>query len=227
MLSKIILPKRANKPHYFPQIGNKQTLRVTAGINAIIGPNACGKTTILNAVRRVNDKYDDLTSKKLKSSVYAPAGYEYSINLEFDDIPLKRSNIITYNPGSYSADADSQSIMNTRGVNAFIALHVFRMSNAQCSAHYFSDFFSRYKENIKNENCIILSDEPETSNDLMTIGYLMNVFKNWTKYCPNLQILIATHHPAVIKHADNVIELMPNYKSKLINDWKQLLDSMQ
>lgn len=90
MLSKIILPKRVNKPHYFPKIGNKQTLQVTAGINAVIGPNACGKTTILNAIRRVNDNNDDLTSKKLKSSIYAPAGYEYSISLEFDDIPLKR-----------------------------------------------------------------------------------------------------------------------------------------
>lgn len=227
MLSKIILPKRVNKPHYFPKIGNKQTLRVTAGINAVIGPNACGKTTILNAIRRVNDKYDDLTSKKLKSFIYAPAGYEYSISLEFDDILLKRSNIITYNPGVYSADADSQNIMSTRGVSAFISLHVFRMSNAQCSAHYFSEFFNRYKETIKNENCIILSDELETSNDLTTIDCLMNVFKSWTKHCPNLQILIATHHPAIIKYADNVIELMPNYKSKLINDWKQLVDSMQ
>lgn len=117
--------------------------------------------------------------------------------------------------------------MNTRGVSAFISLHVFRMSNAQCSAHYFSEFFNRYKETIKNENCIILSDEPETSNDLTTIDCLMNVFKSWTKHCPNLQILIATHHPAIIKYADNVIELMPNYKSKLINDWKQLVDSMQ
>ena len=71
MLSKIILPKRVNKPHYFPKIGNKQTLQVTAGINVIIGPNACGKTTILNAIRRVNDNNDDLTSKKLKSSIYA------------------------------------------------------------------------------------------------------------------------------------------------------------
>lgn len=30
----------------------------------------------------------------------------------------------------------------------------------------------------------------------------------------------------ILYFADNVIELMPNYKSKLINDWKQLVDSM-
>ena len=225
MLSKVILPKHNAKSHYFPYIGNKQTFKFSKGITAIIGPNASGKTTLLNAVKNIDTEDDVLTSKKYKSIIFSPSEYSYTPKVEFDNILLRKINIITYNPGKYSKDADSSAAANSLSMDTFMSIHVFRQSNSQCAAFYFEDFFSKYKDIMKSENCIILVDEPETSNDIKTIHYLMQAFKNWTMHCPNLQIIIATHHPAILKYADQLIEMKPEYKEELINSWKQLLDS--
>lgn len=225
MLSKVILPKHSSKSHYFPYIKSKQTFKLSNGITAIIGPNASGKTTFLNTVKNIDTEDDVLTNKKYNSIIFSPSEYSYTPKVVFDDITLRKINIITYNPSKYSKNADSNAAINSLSLDTFMSVHIFSQSNAQCAAFYFEDFFNTYKDIMKSENCIILVDEPETSNDIKNIVYLMLAFKNWTMHCPNLQILIATHHPAVLKHADQIIEMKLGYKEELINDWKQLLNS--
>lgn len=214
MLLSVQLPEAKTKSIYF-QFLTQTVLNFRPGLNVVVGPNATGKTSLLKFIENgVSRAFKDQTTNG-RFDAWTSADCEYSGSV-LTDQPTK---VLWYRPSDFGPDRIEK--MYTHGNNGirtedFLQLRVFRMSEAECAARYFSHFFEKHGNTMKNT--LILVDEPELHNDVETLQFLMDAFSNWIQYV-NVQIVAATHHPLVVAHADNVIELKPNYRSEFAKLW--------
>lgn len=117
--------------------------------------------------------------------------------------------------------------MTTQGITAFLQLSLYRQSEGECCAAYFSQWFAKYKDNIIDGSVIILVDELENSNDSVTVNMIMDTFRNWCEHNKQLQILITTHSPIVLSHADKVIELKKGYAYEMKKLYRDALQRIK
>lgn len=227
MLTKVFIPNSENKKHFFRHLGRICTLRFTKGINCIIGPNASGKTTILNLFRW-NVSNDDVVeaNKEIKVTIPTYSNLEYFYKAVFDK-PISKENILFYNPREYQQDDAVQEFMQAGDFESMLNLSMYRQSEAECAAFYFKNWFIKNREKIKEDNTVIIIDEPENSNDLLTISYFSTSIRNWCNNNPHLQILMSTHSPAFMQYADNIVELEKGYLKRLCRDYRKILDNIE
>ena len=65
---------------------NEKELKLTDGLNVILGPNEAGKTTVYNAIQHVLFTPTELTSSKFNTILkkYLPLGGGDTLNVEID-----------------------------------------------------------------------------------------------------------------------------------------------
>lgn len=126
---------------------------------------------------------------------------------------------LAYTPQQYGRFSNFDKFGN---YERLMDLTYFRASEAECAAFYFEDFIKKNQQALRNP-CTLLLDEPENSNDPYTIQYLMTAIKTWTDANPSMQVLIATHSLFVLKYADVVHEMSPNYVQRLKDEYRKLL----
>lgn len=213
MLKKIYLPPTKNKHIFFPYSKGKRTFTFKEGINCIIGPNASGKTVLLNALRWKHSSEGKGELEKVVIPTYQDS--EYTFRVSFME-PVDKDTILWYEPQEYSRfNQRASEDVFSRNIEEALTLSLYRNSEAECNSLYFSHWVERHKDAIANKPSIIVADEIENSNDPLTIGVLMNTFRQWCKNNPKLQILIATHNPFVLAYADNVVETSKDWKNVL------------
>ena len=142
-------------------------------------------------------------------------GGEYTYKAKITEL----APVLVYSPQQYGRFSD---VSKYGGFDRLMDLTYFRTSEAECAAFYFEDFIKKNQQALRNP-CTLLLDEPENSNDPYTIQYLMSALKTWTDVNPSMQVLIATHSLFVLKYADVVHEMSPNYVQQLKDEYRKLL----
>ena len=210
MLNKVFLPQTKNRNYFFKTLKGKNTLNFGKGINCIIGPNASGKTTILNGFRWI----PSLNKGWNPVSIPSPSDVAYSFNIY---IASEEAKVLYYEPQSYTKynTNNIQDIFNSGDTSSTLMLTMFRQSEAECASMYFQKWFAKNRETLFKTPCILIADEIENSNDPDTIDAIMNVFRGWCQGNPDLQILIATHSPIVLYYADHIVELKKDYGKEI------------
>ena len=224
MLAKVFLPKTQNRTHFFPNLKGVNTLVFKPGINCIIGPNASGKTTIINAFKWRKEFKGNRGYESISIPTYVDCEYIYKVSLTE---PPK--HILWYEPQAYSRfNSDiSNEVMQTRGVDAFLRLSIYRESEGECCAHYFSQWFSKNQQALVDGSVIVLVDEIENSNDPVTVGMIMDTFHNWCEHNKQLQILITTHSPIVLSRADHVVETRKGWREEMRKEYLKVLTQIE
>ena len=142
-------------------------------------------------------------------------GGEYKYKAKISEL----APTLAYTPQQYGRFSNFDKFAN---YERLMDLTYFRASEAECAAFYFEDFVKKNNQALRNP-CTLLLDEPENSNDPYTIQYLMCGLKTWIDANPSMQVLIATHSLFVLKYADVVHEMTPNYVQQLKDEYRKLL----
>lgn len=209
MLQKVLLTRIKNRDVFFPYIAEKKkTFSFKRGINCIVGPNASGKTTILNGLRWLGSPKAGVN----EVNIPAPVDYSYSYKMIFSQ-DIHQDKIVWYEPQTYSRfNKDNvQNIFDGGNIELALKLSLFRCSEGESNSMYFSNWFEQYKDVLNSGPCIVVADEIENSNDYNIVQVILETFKSWTLHNKDLQILMVTHSPIVLPFADNIIELKPDY----------------
>ena len=143
-------------------------------------------------------------------------GGEYKYKAKISEL----APTLVYAPQQYGRFSNFDKYGN---YERLLDLTLFRASEAECAVFYFEDFVKENQQVLRHSPCTMLLDEPENSNDPYTIQYLMNAIKAWTDVNPSMQVLIATHSLFVLKYADVVHEMSPNYVQQLKDEYRKLL----
>ena len=183
---------------------------------AIIGENGTGKTTILSLIERAFEG-----SKVCNGVVTHTSIYPFEVELTFD----KPTRVIRFDISeimdSKSVDWNYQS-----GKFGFDTLNFLfdNPSSSERIAHYFRRWLEyNYTEITSVEDVIILIDEPETHNSFDTQQIIIKALEKW---CPNVQVIFATHSPTFIVWADSVIEIKRGHKKKIKEQWLKILEEL-
>ena len=215
MLKSIYLPNSKNRPIFFPHLKGAKTFTFKIGINCIIGPNASGKTVLLNTLRwktQSNATYRE----PVNIPTYVNCEYRYRATFSHPFNDKEEQTIFWYEPQRYSKfNRDNIQDVFGKSVEQALSLSMYRRSEAECNSMYFTEWFNQHKDSIATGHKIICVDEPENSNDPLTIEALMYAFQNWCEYNPDLQILLTTHSPIVIAYANNVVETQAGWQNTL------------
>ena len=99
MLEKIYLPNSKNQKLFFPYLKGKKTYSFKSGINGIIGPNASGKSVLLNTFKLKNSFEAKGLWETISIPTYADSEYRYKVMVTEYNQPDK---IIWYDPRQYS-----------------------------------------------------------------------------------------------------------------------------
>ena len=223
MLEKIYLPNSKNQKLFFPYLKGKKTYSFKSGINGIIGPNASGKTILLNTFRLRNSFEAKGLWETISIPTYADSEYRYKVMVTESN---QADKIIWYDPRQYSRfNEKGIKEVFSKNIEDGVALSIFRGSEAECNALYFKHWFEKHKDIISTQPIIICMDEIENSNDPFTILTMMKTFQSWCQVNPRVQILIATHSPMVLHYADHIIELKKGYANEVRDIFLKILNS--
>lgn len=101
------------------------------------------------------------------------------------------------------------------------------LSGAEKRAKYYSYFLSRHGQ-LKEEESVVLFDEPENSNSMDTLGAFLVGMERVFLSLPNIQLFVATHSLYLIMHLlekrAKLIELEPNYLKSQVNMYKDIIN---
>jgi energy-coupling factor transporter ATP-binding protein EcfA2 len=214
MIESIILPARKRKT-LFRSIQGKSTFKL-GRITCFVGLNASGKSLMLRfAESAMREAIKANSAGEVQCKFPLIHGGEYKYKAKITEL----APTIVYAPQQYGRFSNFDKFGN---YERLMDLTYFRASEAECAAFYFEDFIKKNQQALRNP-CTLLLDEPENSNDPYTIQYLMTAIKTWTDANPSMQVLIATHSLFVLKHADVVHEMSPNYVQQLKDEYRKLL----
>lgn len=100
------------------------------------------------------------------------------------------------------------------------------LSGAEKHAKYYLHFLNTHPA-LKDEESIVLFDEPENSNSNETLSYFLAGLNKTLIPAPNIQIFVATHSlyltVELMKRGAKLIELKEGYLNQLADSYKSII----
>ena len=124
----------------FKSFADKTELRFGEGMTAVVGPNGCGKTNVVDAIRWVfgEQKTSVLRSTHMQDVIFS--GTEKRQPLNMAEVTLSISNTKGILPLEYNEVAITRRIFRSGDSEYLINRNVCRISGAsQCASEFFSE----------------------------------------------------------------------------------------
>lgn len=183
---------------YAERVGAKKqrTFSFKEGINLLVGPNASGKSTVVEAITKMSSVND---------GGRAP-----------DDVKIRASGKIKVH--SFDFEKDS---LRTKGHFVDGGLFHVQLASKFKSHGEVNRSMARGMLNDKRiEDGLVVLDEPDQALDYDGIVELVS----WLKSCSAKQMIVSVHHPLlVLQSGVNVIELRKGYCEEMKKSLRDLL----
>ncbi len=177
----------------------KNMLNFYPGVNLLIGSNGCGKSTIIQAMRKGRVIFPD---SEINFSIEGnPDLFAFDFEKDNPRIGDEKTDHLPIEKQSRRFKFKLASKMSSHG--QFVKAVLRKISGPEIA------------------NCSLLMDEPEQALDIEGLMNLITALKN----SPADQIIIATHSPFLILQPDfHIIEMVDGYR-ELVQKQIQLLAS--
>lgn len=159
------------------------------GVNLLVGPNGCGKSSILESMR---PSFNGPNRRYADYEVIRPEG---------KDVAATYFSFEKDNPRTGSFD-----VAQEKGVNSFLMhFNSKHRSHGEVTRTLIEDLVRR-----SGPDQVFILDEPELALDFDNLMLLRSKLDTL-----NNQVIIATHSPFLVFHNYHVIELVPGYVTKM------------
>lgn len=248
MVYKVVIKDNKNSPiRYLPDLNDFQNGReyiFKPGVNIIVGENGCGKTTLMNIIKKylmvdytdcdkgeyrcnINSLYEDTLNKRcLLDGVDVYADYQRNtFRLSHAGEKEKDQAVKTFEDfgAMFSQKHSSTGESVLVAINSLFS-HMFS-KKAQLTYNYsqFKESDPLYWEYVKShqqegsDEWTILMDEPDRNLDIENINQIKGIL---SFHKPQTQMIAVIHNPLLIcslskKKDINIIEMTEGYVDKV------------
>lgn len=190
---------RFSKPKEVQEI----VFKFKPGVNVVIGHNGAGKSTLLKSVREYLFGQSKPSGIRISSAKNDDKEMVYFFMSE-DNIPSLNLNQIT---------PFDQNFMHKT---------VYWMDRKEMSSGMNTNAMLKEAEKLSKEASLVFFDEPEQALDAKAMIQLQKMIKKIAKHS---QVVLVTHHPAIIlMKGVNIIEM--NEEQPYLDDVKTLVSGL-